>query len=103
MSMTDFNKKLMDLEIKVNKHAKKIEECQDTIKRIESQLEHNNNEFKKDHAILSDKVDRNHNAASITHDEAMAMLTYICDKLKITLDQIPQNNKATQYPNSSYT
>ena len=79
---------MIDLENKVTKHSNKIKELQDTTKRIESPIEQNHNEFKKDHAILSNKVDRNHNAASIAHDQAMVMLTCICDKLKITPDQI---------------
>lgn len=49
--------------------------------------------------ILSDKVDQNHNATSIAHNQAMVMFTCICDKFKITPDQTPQNNKATQHPN----
>ena len=57
MSMADFNKKLIHLKTKVNTHVKKIEELQDTMKRIESQLEQNHNEFKKDHVILSNKMD----------------------------------------------
>jgi len=59
------------------------------MKIIENQLEQNHNEFKKDHAILSNKVDQNHNATSIAYDQEMMMLTCICDKLKITHDQIP--------------
>jgi len=55
--MADFNKKLIHLKTKVNTHVKKIEELQDTMKRIESQLEQNHNEFKKDHVILSNKMD----------------------------------------------
>ena len=55
--MANFSKKLIDLETKVTKHAEKIEELQNKMKRIENWLEHNHNEFKKDLAILSNTVD----------------------------------------------
>lgn len=71
-------------------HGEKIKALQDTTKRIESQLEQNKNEFKKDQVDLSSKV-----------DQAMVMLTCICNNMNITPDQIPQNNEATQHLNSS--
>ena len=87
--MANFNKKLIDFEAKVTRHGEKIEALQDATKRIESQLEQNKNEFKKNQENLSCKV-----------DQAMVMLTRICDKLKITPDRILQNNEATQHLNS---
>lgn len=96
MTMVDFNKNLIDLENKVTRHAEENKELQDTTKRIENQLEHNHNKFKGDHAILSNNIDQNHDAAIIAHNEAMATLNSICEKLKITPDQLPQNNESTQ-------
>ena len=71
--------------------------CYISTKRIENQLEHNHNEFKKDHGILSNKVDRNHNEAIIAHNDSIVMLKFICERLKITHDQLHQNNEATQH------
>lgn len=77
MAMADFNKRLLDLETKVIGQGEKIEALQDTTKRIESQLEQNQNESKKDQGVFSDKV-----------DQAMVLLICICNKLKVTPDQI---------------
>ena len=79
--MVDFNRRLLDLEAKVTGEGEKIEALQNTTKRIESQLEQNKNEFEKDQTDLLVKV-----------DQAMVMLTYICNNMKITPDQLPQNN-----------
>lgn len=90
--MADFNKKLIDLEAKVIGHGETIEALQYTTKRIKSQREENKNEIKKEQANLSVKV-----------DTLMVMLTYICNTMKITPNQIPQNNEATQHLNSPYS
>lgn len=58
MSMVDFNKTVVDLETKVTRQGDKIEELQNITKGIKSQLEENKNEFKKDKANLSVKMDQ---------------------------------------------
>lgn len=73
----------------MTEHDEKIKILQDTTNIIGSQLKENKKEFKKDQRDLSSKV-----------DQAMVMLTYICDSMKITPDQIPENNEAIQHLNS---
>ena len=100
MSMADFNKKLIDLESKINNNS------DDFTKRLvdfEGKVTGHSNDIKK----LQDTTNRierqiwlNHSESTENHIQAMQKLTNICDKINQTQGPILPNIGHNQQDNS---
>ena len=101
MTMTDFSKKIIDLENRITSHS---DDLNQKLVDLESKVIGYSDDIKK----LQDTTNqieqqprRNYIKSEINHNQTMTLLNTLCERMKVTPEQLLQDDGGNQHHNLS--